>query len=139
MLAIRLQRVGRKGYPVYRIVVQESKLSPKSGRVVAFAGTYNPHTKETNLNKEVIEKYIANGAQPSPRVVVLCQEAKITLPKWVEVPTKNAKKTIKNIEKLRKNRPVEAEQVEEAPAETTDAEATEAEATPVSAEEGKEA
>lgn len=134
MLAIRLQRNGRKGYSVYRVIVQESQLSPKSGRVVAFAGLYNPHTKEANLNKEIIEKYLANGAQPSPRVVSLCKAAKIKLPKWVETPAKDVKKAVKNIEKLRKNRP--AEPVEEASAEAPAPEVVEA---PADAEEGKEA
>ena len=45
MLAIRLQRLGRKGYPVYRIAVQEAQRHPSSGRVVAYAGSYNPHIK----------------------------------------------------------------------------------------------
>lgn len=154
MLAIRLQRVGRKGYPAYRVIVQEAERSPKSGRIVAFAGSYNPHTKEVNLNKEIIEKYLANGAQPSPRVTSLCKNAKIKLPKWVEAPTKGAKKAIKNIEKLRKNRPAEpvAEEVptETAAPETTVAPETPAtetketvkestETTPASTEEGKEA
>lgn len=35
MLAIRLQRIGRQGYPVYRVAVQESQRHPSSGRVVA--------------------------------------------------------------------------------------------------------
>ena len=39
MLAIRLQRLGRKGLPVYRIAVQESQRHPSSGRVVAYVGS----------------------------------------------------------------------------------------------------
>ena len=35
MLAIRLQRVGRAGYPTYRLAVQQSQRHPSSGRVVA--------------------------------------------------------------------------------------------------------
>ena len=34
MLSIRLQRIGRKKYPVYRMVVQQSHLTPTSGKVV---------------------------------------------------------------------------------------------------------
>lgn len=55
MLAIRLQRLGRAGYPTYRLAVQESQRHPSSGRVVAYVGSYNPHTKtllfKLNLRK----------------------------------------------------------------------------------------
>ena len=58
MLAIRLQRLGRKAFPVYRVAVQESQRHPSSGRVVAYVGTYNPHTKDVTLNKEKVEFYL---------------------------------------------------------------------------------
>jgi hypothetical protein len=35
MLAIRMQRTGRKGHAMFRVVVQDSRLTPSSGRVVA--------------------------------------------------------------------------------------------------------
>ncbi len=107
MLAIRLQRVGRKGYPVYRVAVQEAQRHPSSGRVVAHIGTYNPHTKEANINKEDAQKYLDTGAQPSPRVVKLLKEAGVKLPKWVKEPVDSKKKSIRNAEKLRKNQPKE--------------------------------
>lgn len=120
MLAIRLQRLGRKGHPVYRLAVQESQRHPSSGRVVAYVGSYNPHTKESKVDKEKVEKYLGSGAQPTPRVVRILKDQKVTLPSWVKVPAdKNV--SIKNVEKLRRNRPVEeapvVEEVAEAPAE----------------------
>lgn len=118
MLAIRLQRVGRKGYPTYRLAVQEAQRHPSSGRVVAYVGSYNPHTKEANLNVEKIEFYLKNGSQPTPRVAKLLQENKVKLPEWVKLHSqKNS--TIRHAEKLRKNQPKEeiAPEVEEAPAE----------------------
>jgi small subunit ribosomal protein S16 len=132
MLAIRLQRVGRKGYATYRIVVQESQRHPSSGRVVAFVGIYNPHTKESKVQVELAQKYLDNGAQPTPRVVKLLATAGAKLPNWVK--TADVKSgVIRNAEKLRKNQPkeevVEAAEVEEAPAEPTE------EATEVSSEE----
>ena len=54
MLAIRLQRLGRKGYPVYRVAVQEAHRHPSSGRVVSYVGSYNPHTKEAKIEKELL-------------------------------------------------------------------------------------
>jgi len=116
MLAIRLQRVGRKAYPVYRLAVQESNRHPSSGRVVAYVGTYNPHTKDANVQVEPAQKYLDNGAQPSPRVVKLLKDAGVKLPDWVKQPTADKQKTIRNADKLRKNQPKE-EVVAEAPAE----------------------
>ena len=124
MLAIRLQRLGRKGLPVYRIAVQESQRHPSSGRVVAYVGSYNPHTKESKVQVELAQKYLDNGAQPSPRVVKLLKEAGVKLPKWVKEPTADKQKSIRNAEKLRKNQPKEEIVEDEAPAE----EAVEAEA-----------
>lgn len=122
MLAIRLQRVGRKAYPVYRLAVQESNRHPSSGRVVAYVGTYNPHTKDANVQVEPAQKYLDNGAQPSPRVVKLLKDAGVKLPDWVKLPVADKQKTIRNADKLRKNQPKE-EVVAEVPAEEAPAEA----------------
>jgi small subunit ribosomal protein S16 len=119
MLAIRLQRIGRKGYPVYRLAVQEAQRHPSSGRVVAYVGSYNPHTKEANVQVEAAQKYLDNGAQPTPRVVKLLKDAGVKLPKWVKLPASDKQKTIRNAEKLRKNQPKE-EAIEEAVAEAAE-------------------
>lgn len=107
MLAIRLQRLGRKGYPVYRLAVQEAQRHPSSGRVVAYVGNYNPHTKESSVQVELAQKYLDNGAQPTPRVAKLLKEAGVNLPKWVKEPATDKQKAIRNAEKLRKNQPKE--------------------------------
>lgn len=107
MLAIRLQRVGRKGYPVYRLAVQESQRHPSSGRVVSYVGSYNPHTKDAKVQVEAAQKYLDNGAQPSPRVVKLLKDAGVKLPSWVKEPGSTKQKQLKNAEKLRKNQPKE--------------------------------
>ena len=106
MLAIRMQRNGRVHHPVYRIVVQESQRHPLSGRVVAEVGSYNPETKQTTLDKEKIEFYLKNGAQPSSRVAFILEKNKIKLPSWYKKsPAK--KKSPKHADKLRKNQPKE--------------------------------
>ena len=123
MLAIRMQRNGRSHLPVYRIVVQEAQRHPLSGRIVAEVGNYNPATKETTLDKEKIETYLKNGAQPSSRVAFILKANKIALPKWYkEAPKKSVK--AKHADKLRKNQPKEEAPApaEEAPAETPAAE-----------------
>ena len=118
MLAIRMQRNGRAHLPVYRIVVQESQRHPLSGRVVAEVGNYNPATKALVMNKELVEKYLKNGAKPSSRVAMILKKNGIKLPKWYkEAPKKN--KAAKHADKLRKNQPKEEAPAEEAaPAET---------------------
>lgn len=114
MLTIRMQRTGRKGYASFRIVVQDSKFSPSSGRVVAKLGHHNPHTKETVIDKEKVTEYLKNGAQPSPRVVRILQQEKIAIPEWVEVRSADENKKTRNPEKLRKNQPKEEVPAEEA-------------------------
>ncbi len=134
MLAIRMQRTGRKGHAQFRVVVQDSRLSPSSGRVVARLGSYNPHTKETILDTDKAAKYLNNGAQPSERAAFLLKKEGVVLPNWVKVPTKQ-ERAIRNPEKLRRNRPAEepkeevAEQSTEIPSEEVTAEAPDAEAT----------
>ena len=122
MLAIRMQRNGRSHYPTYRIIVQEAQRHPLSGRVVAEVGFYNPHTKETTLDKEAVEKYLKNGAKPSTRVIRILKAEKIALPKWVkDAPEKHVQ--AKPADKLRKNQPKKEAPAEEAPATEAPAEA----------------
>lgn len=129
MLAIRMQRLGRKGHPTYRVVVQDSRWHPTSGKYVALLGSYDPHTKTNSLQKDKAEFYLKNGAQPSDRVVTLLKSEKVKIPKWVKESVKQ-ERSIRNVEKLRKNRPAKAEAPakEEAPAAP---EPEEAEAKPV--------
>lgn len=126
MLAIRLQRLGRSGYPTYRVAVQESRRHPSSGRVVAYVGSYNPHTKESKLDTGKIELYLSNGAQPTPRVAKLLKENKVKLPEWVKLHEKKSGE-IRNAEKLRKNQPKEEPKAEETPVEETEVSAETAE------------
>lgn len=129
MLAIRLQRNGRKHLPMYRIIVQEAQRHPLSGRVVAEVGNYNPATKALVLDKELVEKYLKNGAQPSSRVARILSKEGIKLPKWYQAPPKKQVKA-KNPDKLRKNQPATekpAEAESQKPAEAESAGSTEAE------------
>jgi small subunit ribosomal protein S16 len=111
MLAIRMQRTGRKGHAMFRVVVQESRLTPTSGKVVALLGSYDPHSKTSTLVKDKAEFYLSHGAQPSERVIRLLEQEGVKLPKWVK----------KSADKLRRNQPKEAPKAEEAPAEEPEA------------------
>lgn len=106
-----MQRTGRKGHAMFRVVVQESRLTPTSGKVVANLGSYDPHAKTVILDKEKATKFLTNGAQPSDRAAFLLQKEGIELPKWVKVSAKREGK-LRNPEKLRRNQPKE-EAVEE--------------------------
>jgi small subunit ribosomal protein S16 len=119
MLVIRMQRTGRKGHAQFRVVVQDSRLHPSSGRVVASLGSYNPHSKEAILEKEKAATYLSNGAQPSDRVVKLFEKEGIKLPEWVNKSSAK-KRPIRNPEKLRRNRPAESEKTEDPVAESTE-------------------
>ena len=143
MLVIRLQRTGRKGHAQFRVVVQDSRRTPTSGKIVAQVGTYDPHTKTLNLDKERAQHYLDHGAQPSDRVALILKKEGVKLPSWVKLPAKQEGK-LRNPEKLRRNRPEEPKEepkeepaAEEAPAEepAEAAEASpEAEATDAAAE-----
>ncbi len=104
MLAIRMQRTGRKGHAQFRLIVQEARRSPFSGNVVASLGNYDPHSKAVTIDAEKAAFYLEHGAQPSPRIAVLLQAEGVKLPKWVKLDT-SKKRSIKNVEKLRRNRP----------------------------------
>ena len=123
MLVIRMQRTGRKGHAQFRIVVQDSRRTPTSGKIVAALGSYDPHAKTTTLDKEKASVYLNNGAQPSPRAARLLKAEGVKLPNWVTVAESKAGK-LRNPEKLRRNRPDEPkeEAAPEAPAEEAPAE-----------------
>jgi small subunit ribosomal protein S16 len=70
MLAIRLQRVGRKHEPVFRVVLTDSKNGPKSGRFLEVLGSYDARreNKIEQLDVDRIKHWIAQGAQLSGTV-----------------------------------------------------------------------
>ena len=116
MLTIRLQRQGKTHYATYRVIVQDVLRHPSSGKVVAYVGSYNPHTKQVQLDKEAIENYLSHGAQPTDRVVRILTGEGMTMPKWVKT-VRGKQRNIRNPEKLRRNQP--KEESAEAPAEET--------------------
>ncbi len=69
MLKIRLQRIGRKNDPSFRVVLTDSKNSTKSGKFLEILGTYNPKAKGDSLNRaldaEKIKYWMSKGAKCS--------------------------------------------------------------------------
>jgi len=124
MLVIRMQRTGRRGHAQFRVVVQDSRQSPVSHKVVALVGNYNPHTKVANLESDKISHYLKHGAQPSDRAALLFKKEGIKLPKWVNVDTKKQAKP-RHPEKFAKDEPAAPMPATDATTEpVTDTEAT---------------
>ena len=69
MLTIRLQRVGKKKFPTYRLVVSEKSRDPQA-RHLEIVGSYNPHDKEKGLvvKEDRVKHWLDNGAQTSNTV-----------------------------------------------------------------------
>ena len=75
---IRLRRVGRKGIPLYRIVVAD-KDSPRDGRFVAALGTYDPRAEKAaekvQLDADQAKAWIERGATPTDTVRAILERA----------------------------------------------------------------
>jgi small subunit ribosomal protein S16 len=78
---IKLQRVGTKNQPSYRVVVQD-EARPTVARVVAILGTYFPLKEPTEfaVNKELTLDWIRKGAKPTEKVRILLGKAGILPP-----------------------------------------------------------
>ena len=65
-VAIRLNRQGSKDRPYYKIVVVDSR-ARRDGRYIEQVGSYDPMKEGVNytINLEKVDKWLANGAQPS--------------------------------------------------------------------------
>jgi small subunit ribosomal protein S16 len=134
MLTIRMQRTGRKGHAMFRVVVQDSRQAPTSGKVVAALGSYDPHAKTVTLNKEKASFYLENGAQPSDRAARLLKSEGVKLPSWVKDPVAK-ERSVRNPEKRRSTAPAQPEEEAPAPAEAEAAEPAETAAEPAEATE----
>ena len=70
---MRFKRMGSKKNPFYRVVVADSR-APRDGKFIEELGYYNPLTKETKLDAELVAKWIGNGAQPTDTVKALLKK-----------------------------------------------------------------
>lgn len=69
MLKIRLQRHGRKQYPIYHIVAADAR-APRDGKYVELLGRYNPNTNPATIDLDVDKavSHLMSGAQPTETV-----------------------------------------------------------------------
>jgi small subunit ribosomal protein S16 len=68
MLKVRLQRVGRKNDPSFRVVVTESQNGPQSGKFLEILGSYDARQGKPQLKGERIKYWLDRGAQASGTV-----------------------------------------------------------------------
>ena len=94
MLTIRLQRVGKRNNPAFRVVLMDARRSAKSGDFLEVLGSYNPqHEGSLSIKKEEISHWLSKGAQPSDTVHnLLVREKVIDAPKRNIVPPSKLKK-----------------------------------------------
>lgn len=85
MLRIRLQRVGRRHEPVFRVVLTESQNSTKSGRVKEILGSYDPRFNKSTVDGERVKYWISVGAQPTDTMHNLLITNKVISGKKVNV------------------------------------------------------
>ena len=65
MLKIRLQRIGRRNNPSYRVVVVDAATAVKKGKPVELLGVHDTVRKVTKLNDDRIRYWLSHGAQVS--------------------------------------------------------------------------
>ena len=86
MLMIRLQRVGRKNIPTFRVVLTDKRNSTKSGKFLEVLGNYDPRQKgEKKFNAERIKHWLSMGAKTSGTIHNLLVDEKIVEGKKVNV------------------------------------------------------
>jgi small subunit ribosomal protein S16 len=69
MLMVRLQRVGRKHEPVFRLVLTDSKNGPKSGKFLEILGNMDMRRSEkAEFKIDRVKYWMSKGAQLSDTV-----------------------------------------------------------------------
>lgn len=90
---IKLQRVGTKNQPKYRVVIQEER-EKLGGEVIENLGVYHPLEEPTRfeIDKEKTLSWLKKGAQPTEKVRILLGKAGIMPPIDLTVLPKKKKK-----------------------------------------------
>ncbi len=90
MLKMRLQRVGRKNDPSFRVVVTDSRSGPKSNKQVDTLGSYSAKTNLFKIDGDRAKDWISKGVQVSPTVHNLMVTNKIVEGKKINVLPKKS-------------------------------------------------
>ena len=131
MLTIRLQRIGKKSQPSYRLIISE-KAKATNSSVLEYLGHYHPASKDkkVELNKERIQYWISKGAQTSETVNnILVKngviEGKKTKTFYIPTKVKKAKEEAKKKAEAEAKKAKEAEEAAKAAAAAEAAKAAE--------------
>ena len=87
---MRLQRVGRKNDPSFRVVVTDSRSGPKSNKQVDTLGSYSAKTNLFKIDGDRAKDWISKGVQVSPTVHNLMVTNKIVEGKKINVLPKKS-------------------------------------------------
>lgn len=68
MLKMRLQRVGRKHEPSFRLVLTDSKNSTKSGRFKEILGSFDPRKSTDAFKIDRVKHWLGQGVKPTDTV-----------------------------------------------------------------------
>ena len=121
---MRLQRVGRRNDPSYRIVVTDKRTGVKSDKHIDRIGSYNPKMDHIQLDTEKAKEWLAKGVQPSETMHNLLVSQKVIEGKKINVLPKKSPIIDEEAEKLKQEK-AEEEAVAKAEAEKAEAEAAE--------------
>ncbi|MBU0660902.1 30S ribosomal protein S16 [Patescibacteria group bacterium] len=121
MLRIRLQRLGKKKSPTYRVIISEQSRDPHA-RALEILGSYNPvGDKSLQLKEDRVKHWLAVGAQPSETVANLLINAGLIedtqKKKSVKISNKRQVKLDKKREEEELKKKAAKEAVSEVPAE----------------------
>jgi small subunit ribosomal protein S16 len=116
MLMIRLQRIGRKNDPSFRIIVTDKRESTTSTRFADIVGTYQPKAGTIEIDAEKVTKWLKNGAKASPTVHNMLVTKKIIDAKKINVLPKNKIVAALKVEADKKAAEKAAEDAKNAPA-----------------------
>lgn len=77
--------MGKRHYPVYKIVAADSR-SPRDGRFIEAVGTYNPNIDpmEVKLNETRVRYWLKVGAKPTDTVRSLLRSEGLMLKLFLE-------------------------------------------------------
>jgi small subunit ribosomal protein S16 len=86
VVRIRMQRLGRRNAPFYRISAIDAQ-TRRDGRVIEQLGWYDPiakdQAKQLNLNEDRVKYWLSVGAQPSDTMRdILAKRNLVDVTKW---------------------------------------------------------
>ena len=120
MLKIRLQRVGRRHEPVFRVVVVDSHAGPKAGKAVEVIGSYDPRFNKSQIKGDRVKHWMSVGAQISPSLNNILVSEKIIEGKKINVLPKKTIQTKETPSDSGEEKASSDEQPVEAPAENSE-------------------